>query len=72
MTMTIKKKIVRRAAKIRADGAYSAACFDPPHAIDMTRATWVTDWREVTCKRCLALRPDNYLNNPFSLRGVDR
>jgi hypothetical protein len=50
-----KPKRYHYAAKIRSDGQVSALCFDPPHAIDLRRASWTNRREAVTCPRCLDL-----------------
>jgi hypothetical protein len=47
-----KAKPVHLATKINKDGGVSALCFDPPRAIDLTRATWTNRAAAVTCKWC--------------------
>lgn len=47
-----KPKIVHLAAKVRADGAVSAACYATPRAIDLSRATWTIRPEAVTCEKC--------------------
>lgn len=41
--------------KIRADGAASALCFDPPRAIALSRASWTILTGSVNCPKCLRL-----------------
>lgn len=48
-------RIYHLASKMRADGAVSAMCFKTPRAIDMSRATWTTDRKAVTCPKCIAI-----------------
>lgn len=45
-------RICHLARSIRADGAVSAMCFTQPRAIDMSRATWTTNRKAVTCHKC--------------------
>jgi hypothetical protein len=45
-------KTIHFGAKIRADGAVSAACFKMPHPIDPKRASWTIRTDAVTCARC--------------------
>lgn len=49
------RRTVHLANKINNYGQASAICFDPPRAIDMSRATWVfapENYEAVTCPRC--------------------
>ena len=48
-------KRIHLAEKIASGGRVSAACFDPPRAINLKRATWTIRPEAVTCPRCLAL-----------------
>ncbi len=48
-------RIYHLANKMRADGAVSAICFKTPRAIDLTRATWTTDRKAVTCPKCMGI-----------------
>jgi hypothetical protein len=51
-------RVAHLAAKVAPDGSMSAACFDPPRAIDMrptSAETWVLRSEAVTCPKCLAL-----------------
>jgi hypothetical protein len=43
------------ASKITATGKVSALCSDPPKAIRLSVATWVTQAKYVSCKKCLAI-----------------
>jgi hypothetical protein len=47
-------KPIHLAAKIRADGRVSAACFTKPRAICLGLASWTLRPEAVTCKKCLA------------------
>lgn len=48
-------KPVHMAAKVSPDGGVSALCFNPPHRIDLNRATWTLLPSAVTCGRCRKL-----------------
>ncbi len=45
-------RTVHLASKIAQTGDVSAACFERPAPIDMTRETWTLDPTAVTCEAC--------------------
>jgi len=45
-------KLIHHADKVSPGGQVSARCFDPPHAINLRRATWTFREEAVTCIKC--------------------
>jgi hypothetical protein len=62
-----KPRPMHKAKHIAGDGRVSPLCAKTPRSIDMTRATWTTDARAVTCPRCLTA-----LSTPAAREGTGR
>jgi hypothetical protein len=52
----MSEKVYHYGAFIREDGAVSAACFDPPRPIDLSKELWTNRLKAVTCKKCIEAR----------------
>jgi len=50
--------LYHKAKYINEEGGVSPVCADIPRAINLKHATWTNRWEAVTCKKCLARKPD--------------
>lgn len=58
--MNLYARVYHMAAKIATDGSgrVSPLCARRPRALSLKCEMWTLRWEAVTCRRCLALRPE--------------
>jgi hypothetical protein len=51
-------KVYHKAALMKPQGQVSPVCAKKPRALNLNRELWTLRWEAVTCKKCLALKPE--------------